>query len=145
MAHLAKLLDRLPHAGSMRLIDHVRELSPERIRVVATSHLDPANPLRGPDGLAAVHALEYAAQATALHGAAGEGVLEAAPLRLLATVREASFGRDRLDDLTGPLEIEARLLAPIPGGAAFDVTVSCGQLPVMTARLLLADARPRAR
>lgn len=141
MEPAASLLDRLPHAGSMRLLGEVVELSPERIRALATSHRNPANPLRGPDGLAAVHALEYAAQATALHGAVGERGPETPPLRLLATVRTASFARDRLDDLAGPLEIEARLLAPIAGGAAYDVTVSCGPLPVMTARLLLADAR----
>jgi predicted hotdog family 3-hydroxylacyl-ACP dehydratase len=139
------LLDRLPHAGRMRLLDDVLELTPEFVGVCASSHRDRSNPLRGPAGLAAVHAVEYAAQAAALHGAAAADGPRHAPLRYIATVRDARFERDRLDELSGPLEIEARLLTPVAGGAAYEVKVSCGSVPIMTARLLLADAPAAAR
>jgi predicted hotdog family 3-hydroxylacyl-ACP dehydratase len=140
-AGAAMLLDRLPHAGRMRLLEDILELTPELVRATASSHRDRSNPLRGPAGLAAVHAVEYAAQTAALHGAAAaaDGPRHP-PLRFIATVRDARFERDRLDDLGGPLEIEARLLAPAAGGAAYAVRVSCGSISVMTACLLLADA-----
>jgi predicted hotdog family 3-hydroxylacyl-ACP dehydratase len=139
-------LARLPHAGKMRLLSRVLECTPTHVQAEATSHLDPDNPLRSEGKLSAVHAIEYAAQATAAHGAAFPGTCaEPPPLRLLGAVRAARFERDRLDDLGGPLTIEARLVQQTPEAASYAVRVACLEKPVMEAQLLLVNARQPAR
>ncbi|MBK9955038.1 MAG: hotdog family protein [Rhodocyclaceae bacterium] len=101
----------IPHQGGMCLLDSVREWSAERIRCVSASHRRADNPLRADDRLGAACGIEYAAQAMAVHGAliAGEGK----PPRqgYLASVRGVELNVDRLDDIEGPLDIEAERLA----------------------------------
>ncbi len=53
----------------MCLLDAVRDWSAEAITCTATSHTDPANPLRADGRLGAANGIEYAAQAMAIHGA----------------------------------------------------------------------------
>src|SRR3546814_19740414 len=74
------------------------------------SHRDAANPLRRDGQLAAVHLIEYGAQAMAVHGgwmarqnrAAGDGA--GARPGVLAAVRQFEVYVARLDDLAAPLE-----------------------------------------
>lgn len=67
----------LPHRGAMCLLDEVIEWAPRSIRCAASSHRDPANPLRGPLGLSSMAGIEYGAQAMALHGALSAGATHA--------------------------------------------------------------------
>lgn len=101
----------IPHQGGMCLLDAVREWSAERIRCASASHRAADNPLRNEGRLGAACGIEYAAQAMAVHGAliAGEGK----PPRqgYLASVRGVELNVDRLDDIEGPLDIEAERLA----------------------------------
>ncbi len=64
---VARLYERLPHAGSMRLIEQVVEWGPDSVCCRIRNHRDSANPLRTAGGLRAVCIVEYAAQAAALH------------------------------------------------------------------------------
>jgi predicted hotdog family 3-hydroxylacyl-ACP dehydratase len=98
----------IPHAGSMCLLDAVGSWDGDKIRCTATSHLDPANPLRGNHGLHAVCALEYAAQAMALHGALTAGHGQRSRGGLLASARDLVLHRARLDECGGELTIDAR-------------------------------------
>ncbi len=98
----------IPHSGSMCLLDAATGWDNDKIRCTATSHRDPANPLRGPDGLRAVCALEYAAQAMALHGALTAGHGQRSRGGLLASTRDLVLHRARLDDCGGELTIEAQ-------------------------------------
>ena len=95
----------------MCLLDAVREWSAERIRCAPPGHRPADNPLRNEGRLGAACGIEYAAQAMAVHGAltAGEGK----PPRqgYLASVRGVELNVDRLDDIEGPLDIEAERLA----------------------------------
>lgn len=95
----------------MCLLESVVDWSATTISCRATSHTDPANPLRAEGRLGAASGIEYAAQAMAVHGAliAGEGK----PPRqgYLASVRGVELNVDRLDDIEGPLDIEAERLA----------------------------------
>ena len=59
----------LPHRGAMCLLDGVLEYDGRRIVCRASSHSDPANPLRVGDRLPAACGVEYGAQAMAAHGA----------------------------------------------------------------------------
>lgn len=98
----------IPHRGAMCLLDRLVDWNADRIVCVATSHVAPDHPLRTAGGLSATVAIEYAAQAMALHGAllAREGGGEALP-GFLASARGVKLHRLRLDDLAGPLTVEA--------------------------------------
>lgn len=97
----------VPHAGSMCLLDEVTRWDEERIFARAINHNDLDNPLRHGDHLPALCAIEYAAQAMAIHGAlmANEG---AAPrIGFIGSVRDVRLHVDHLDGIAAPLEIEA--------------------------------------
>lgn len=86
----------IPHAGSMCLLASVAEWSDAAITCLATSHLDPANPLRSQGRLAPVCGIEYALQAAAVHGALRGG--EPQPPGYLAALRMTHLTAGRLDD-----------------------------------------------
>lgn len=68
----AAIAARIPHAGSMCLLDRVIAWDDDHIECASGSHRprpDKSHPLAAQDGrLPAVAAIEYAAQAMALHG-----------------------------------------------------------------------------
>lgn len=102
----------IPHAGTMCLLDRVEAWDARRIRCMAANHRDAAHPLRSASGLLASAAIEYAAQAAAVHGglnarAAGH---VAAP-GFLASARGVTLHRLRLDDLAGELAVATEHLA----------------------------------
>lgn len=102
---------RIPHQGSMCLLDAVLAWDSGQIHCRASSHRQPDNPLRAAERLGAACGIEYAAQAMAVHGAllAPEG----APPRpgYLASVRSVQLAVDRLDDLPQDLDIVAERLS----------------------------------
>ena len=102
---------RIPHQGSMCLLDAVLAWDSGQIRCRASSHRQPDNPLRAAARLGAACGIEYAAQAMAVHGAllAPAG----APPRpgYLASVRSVQLAVDRLDDLPQDLDIVAERLS----------------------------------
>ncbi len=93
----------VPHRGAMCLLDRMLSWSEAGIECAATNHRDPRHPLRTSSGLLATAAVEYAAQAAALHGAlhAQEAGSEAAP-GYLASARDVRLATWRLDDLPRP-------------------------------------------
>lgn len=103
---------RIPHAGTMSLLDSVSDWGPDHIRCQASSHRDPANPLRSGGRLGVLCGIEYAAQAMAMHGslsAAAPGEAGQRPKAgFLASVRGVSAHVVRLDDSTSDLQIDAR-------------------------------------
>ena len=115
MLDRAWIAAHIPHQGSMCLLDAVKEWSDSAITCRATSHSDPANPLRAEGRLGAANGIEYAAQAMAIHGAliAGEAAGEdAAPRQgYLTSVRSVSLHVARLDDLPGELNVQAERLS----------------------------------
>lgn len=114
MLDRAWIAARIPHQGSMCLLDAVSDWSAERIACRATSHADPANPLRADGRLGAAAGIEYAAQAMAIHGALLAGPADAgeAPRQgYLTSVRGVTLHVARLDDLPGALKVEAERLS----------------------------------
>ena len=98
----------IPHSGSMCLLDRLDAWDLQQIRCSATSHRDLDNPLRTSSGLLAPCAIEYAAQAMALHGALiGHQAGTAASPGFLASARGVQLHRLRIDDLQCALQIEA--------------------------------------
>ncbi len=90
----------IPHRGPMCLLDRMSSWDAARIECVAVNHRDPRHPLRTASGLLASAAIEYAAQAMALHGAlcASANGGRAGP-GLLASARDVRLTRWRLDTL----------------------------------------------
>lgn len=128
----------IPHAGRMSLLDTLDAWDATAIRCTATGHTAPDHPLRSAGGLLAPAAIEYAAQAAALHGgltasasASGAGVRGG----MLASARSVHFHRWRLDDLPGPLTISAERQAGDDRQWLYAFTVTHDGQPVADGRL----------
>ena len=111
----AGIAARIPHHGRMALLDALAGWSGDAIHCTATGQADPAHPLRTAGGLLAPCAIEYAAQAMALHGAlvaeaAGGAAVLPSP-GFLASVRGVRMAVVRLDEVAGTLQVRAERLA----------------------------------
>lgn len=105
-----EILDLVPHAGRMCLIDRALRWNETEIHCESDNHRDPDHPLRRGHGLSAVHLIEYSAQAAAVHGALMERHKEQARRTgLLVSVRDCDLFVECIHDLPGPLSITARL------------------------------------
>jgi len=125
----------IPHAGRMCLLARCLSWDAQRIRCQADGHRDADHPLRSASGLLAPVAIEYAAQAMALHGgllARAEGG-EARP-GFLASARQVELLRERLDDLDGPLDVEAERQAGDARQILYAFTVSHAGQPLVRGR-----------
>ncbi len=127
MLDKAALAALIPHAGSMCLLDAVEEWTGERIRCTSLTHCDPSNPLRKHGALAALHLIEYAAQAMAVHGAllAGDGPQPG----MLGVLRDIRLHAERIDDLRTPLIINATRRLARADGLIYDFVVELNGPP----------------
>ena len=90
----------IPHSGTMCLLARLDAWSTQHIVCAATNHRDADHPLRTRRGLLAPTAIEYAAQAMALHGALiGQTAGTPATPGYLASARGVRLNVLRLDDL----------------------------------------------
>lgn len=105
------ILAHIPHQGSMCLLDTATQWGDTDIVCRASSHRDPANPLRGPDGLGITAGIEYAAQAMAVHGALLDKDLAEARAGYLASTRDVVWHARWLHDVVGDLTIRAERLS----------------------------------
>lgn len=130
----------LPHQGAMCLLDQVEACDATSIVCTATTHRDPAHPLRRDGLLPAVCGLEYALQAMALHGALTAGAAQR--VGFLAALSGVAMQAERLDDVGGALRIVATALAQERRGFIyeFDVTGDGRALLSGRATVVLADA-----
>lgn len=101
---------RIPHTGAMCLLDSVRSWSQEAIHCTATSQSLTDNPLRAAGRLGPANAIEYAAQAMAVHGALRAGAEAAPRAGFLTSVREVEFHTERLDS-DALLDVHAECLS----------------------------------
>ena len=102
---------RIPHQGSMCLLDRVLEWDDDRICCAAVSHRAGDNPLRAHGRLASACGIEYAAQAMAIHGALLANADDTPRQGYLTSVRSVTLHVARLDDLPGELLVEAERLS----------------------------------
>ncbi len=101
----------IPHRDDMCLLDRVVAWDEHRLRCVAGSHRLADNPLRANDRLSAVCAIEYAAQAMAVHGALLDAAENTRPRAgMLVSVRETAIHTLRLDNLAADLDIEVECI-----------------------------------
>ena len=122
----------VPHQGAMCLLEEVLEWDERTIACRATSHRDPANPLRSAGRLAAVTGVEYAAQAVAVHG----GLTSAGPRGgFLAAIRDLECAAERLDTVAGDLTIHATQVAAESGRLLYDFRIEAGSRELLRGRL----------
>jgi predicted hotdog family 3-hydroxylacyl-ACP dehydratase len=106
------IAQRIPHQFDMCLLDAVRHWSPEAIECEARLEGLSAHPLRAADGaLGAVSAVEYAAQAMAVHGALVAGTNDAPKAGYLASVRGVKLHVDTIAASDAPLRVCAERLS----------------------------------
>ncbi|WP_179401261.1 hotdog family protein [Burkholderia guangdongensis] len=137
---------RIPHSGAMCVLDAVTDWDDTHIRCIATSHRDPANPLRANGRLAAVCGIEYAAQAMAVHGALVGAAHDRPRAGFLTSVRGVDAHVDRLDTLDAPLVIDAERVSGSDNTVLYSFTLRCGERVLLTGRaavMLDADAARR--
>ena len=102
----------LPHAGRSRLIRAVLAVDGERIVCEGVPPSDPDHPLRLDGRVWPAAAIEYGAQAMAVHGALADRAGGAPRVGYLVAVRDVDFAVDALDAVDGPLRVAAeRVLA----------------------------------
>ncbi|MEO8134045.1 MAG: hydroxymyristoyl-ACP dehydratase [Betaproteobacteria bacterium] len=132
----AGIAARIPHSGTMCLLDRVLQWNDGGIRCSASSHRDSANPLRARGTLSSACGIEYAAQAMAVHGALCAGTDgESAPRRgLLTSVRAVVLAVSRLDDVEGELTVEAELLSGDGRTVLYAFSVGAGGSALVSGR-----------
>lgn len=144
MNTLDAIYTELPHAGAMRLLEQVQYWDQATVKCTTGSHRWPANPLRRSGVLPAVHAVEYAAQAAAVHGVLSAGLGDS-PVLLLAAVQDLVLDIDRLDTLPAPLHVEARIEARVGVNAKYRFVVSSTGQPCVRGTLMLMQAGENCR
>jgi predicted hotdog family 3-hydroxylacyl-ACP dehydratase len=107
----AGIAARIPHRDRMCLLDRLVQWTPEAIECRSASHRDADNPLRSASGLLAPCAIEYAAQAMALHGSLVARDGDAPTPGYLASVRQVRLAVATLHDVPGDLQVRATRLA----------------------------------
>ncbi len=132
----AAIAARIPHTGRMCLLDRVLEWNANGIRCSATSHRDQDNPLREAGGLAALAGIEYAAQATAVHGSLllNETVPRSG---VLAALKNVTATQQWLHEIAGDIVVEATLLHSDPAGGIFSFAVLVGKTRLLSGQFTL--------
>jgi predicted hotdog family 3-hydroxylacyl-ACP dehydratase len=133
----------IPHSGSMCLLDGVIGWDDHSIACTSNTHRDSDNPLKRDRQLSAVHAFEYAAQAVAVHGGLRARSAGATALPgYLASLRDAHLHVTRLDDIAGPLRINASRLLADGANSVYDCKVLAGELLLAEGRITIVLRTP---
>ena len=122
----------IPHGGAMVLLDRIDDWGPDFISGSTDTHRESGNPLRRAGRLPAIAGIEIAGQAMAAHGRL---VGDKTPKRgVLGSLRELALHVDRLDDVPGPLIVEARLLTGWGKACAYHFTLLSGARTLIEGR-----------
>ena len=127
---LARLV---PHQGAMCLLGEVLSWDETAITCRATSHRDPANPLRSAQGLPAIMGVEYAAQTVAVHGSLNSN--SQCKKGYLAALRDVVCSVERLDSAGDDLVVRATRLAAESGRLLYDFRIHAGSRELLRGRL----------
>lgn len=118
--HIAELL---PHGSGMVLLDRVLEYDDQSIQCETASHGARDNPLRREGRLPAMAAIEYGAQAAALHAALTNARQPGAGA-VLGGARDVILSVSDLASLEGPLSVRVTLLLAQDNGAVYSFEIA---------------------
>ncbi len=138
---------RIPHQGSMCLLDTVLDWDNDQIRCQTRSHLSPQHPLLAHGRLGAACGVEYAAQAMAIHGAlvaenddsddSGDAGSATPRAGYLASMRNVTLFVERLDTVVGPLTVNAERLTGDANTVLYSFTVESGEQTLVSGRAVV--------
>jgi predicted hotdog family 3-hydroxylacyl-ACP dehydratase len=135
---------RIPHQGSMCLLDAVLAWDDDAIECEASTHLLPDHPLRAHGRLGAACGVEYAAQAMAVHGAlvgerlhAGDAEHSSPRTGYLAGMRSVTLHVERLDTVAGPLTVRAQRITGDANTVLYGFTVQGGGATLVSGRAIV--------
>lgn len=128
----------IPHAGSMSLLEQVVSWDQQQVVCTTQSHRSLKNPLRSNGQLSAIHAIEYGAQAIAVHG----GLLadergEIIKPGYLAALRQIKLHQSRLDEIESALTVEATQLLCDAGNLIYSFTIKTADQPIADGRVVV--------
>jgi predicted hotdog family 3-hydroxylacyl-ACP dehydratase len=120
----------------MCLLEKIISWDAKQVICSTQSHQLKNNPLRSEGELNAIHAIEYGAQAVAVHG----GLLafergEAIKPGYLAAVRQVKLHQSRLDSITSPLTVEAIQMLCNGGNLVYSFSISADNQAVADGRV----------
>ena len=119
----------------MCLLDTVERWDASSIHCRATSHRDPANPLRHGRHLNAVTGLEYAAQAMGVHvGLLNRDRSTEGLIGYVGGVRDVVLAVERLDDLAADLIVDATRVIEGDDSFMYRFSLNAGGRELMTGR-----------
>lgn len=129
----------LPHGPSMVLLDAVESWDANGIVCLAMGHAREDNPLRREGILPVYAAIEYAAQAMAVHGAlTADGLARPG---VLGSVRRFRARVDRLDDVPTPLRVQVSLRQGEPASAIYTFSIRAGDEELASGQAAVFYAR----
>ena len=135
---------RIPHQGSMCLLDAVLAWDQDSIACQTRTHLSPNHPLRAHGRLGAACGVEYAAQAMAVHGAlvaermdGGDAGNSPPRAGYLAGMRGVTLHVERLDTIAGPLTVSARRITGDAHTVLYSFTVQAGEQTLLSGRAMV--------
>ena len=141
MLNRAAIAALIPHAGRMCLLDEVLSYTPIEAICASRSHLAADHPLRRDGQLSALHLIEYAAQAAAVHGALTASADAPREAGLLAAVRGVELTVSRLDDLAEALHLHVRRVAANPQGRIYRFEARAGERLIGSGSLVIIVER----
>ena len=115
----------------MCLLDEVTSWDASRVTALVRTHRDRNNPLRTEGGLSALSAIEYAAQAMAVHGALVGAVAARPRAGYLISLRNVVCAAPQLDQLAGDLVVEAAQMAADGERVMYAFSLRAGELQVV--------------
>ena len=137
----------IPHQGAMCLLEEVLSADEAGIVCRAVSHRDARHPLREDGILPAVCAIEYGAQAMAIHGALMGNAAGDRQGRggMLAAARNVVFHVDRLDDIGDDLVVSVRKLLAEGGWLLYEFALHAGARELVRGRAAVSLSGGEAR
>lgn len=130
----------VPHSGAMLLLDSVSEWDTDHI-VCSAPAPGAAHPLAREGKLSAVAAIEYGAQAAAVHGYLVEQPVVPRS-GMLAKLSDVHLSLARVPADRGALCVHARLLSRLALGCLYEFEIASAGERVAHGRLMVAFAKP---
>jgi predicted hotdog family 3-hydroxylacyl-ACP dehydratase len=127
----------IPHAGSMCLLDQVISFEKENIHCSTFSHRSANNPLKIEGKLHAIHGVEYASQAVALHNALTQNVVDTPRIGYLAGLRDLQLSVKRLDSLQNEINVYCQKLIELPTGVLYTIKLDSGGCVLLEGKILI--------
>jgi len=137
----AELEQMIPHGQQMCLLDAVVEWNQQNIICTTSSHRYADNPLITDSRLGGMTLVEYGAQAAAIHVALIQQGDAAPQSAYLGAIKELTLNADFIEQIEGPLRVEADCILSSIGGAIYSIQVMSADQPLITARISLLQGK----